>query len=441
MIRQLAAFLGDSFREAMDRRTLLILAVLAAFMILFCFGISFEAESPEKVLAAQAENLGDFRGRSPGPFGGALSGIFKPRCTVGDIRTIEDGGWPEALRGGYSVNIDFADAGQIDALCRTWKSLEARLRGGRPRAQAEVEGPLDPATRRQFLQERFQHLGYNHVEVLEVRADPPSYSVGVRSDYPQEVSGAHHISIGFGLARVPLTEVSVAEAIVAIQIGLANVFAGFIGMLIAISVSASYVPNMLQKGTIDLLLARPLGRARLLCLKYLGAVGFVFILAAFLIGGCWLGLSLRTQYFSPWFLCTVVTVTAMFAVLHSVAVLVGVVTRSGGLSALAAIGLWAVSSAVVGIRQGLKTMFRGEEVPASLQTALDVAYYILPKTRDLGSLNGVFLSRSHLSPQAAERVLPDEFLQVDWTFSICTTALFTVVMLALASAYFRRRDY
>jgi ABC-type transport system involved in multi-copper enzyme maturation permease subunit len=131
----------------------------------------------------------------------------------------------------------------------------------------------------------------------------------------------------------------------------------------------------------------------------------------------------------------------MFAVFHSVSVLVGVLTRSGGLSGLAAIGVWGLSSAVVGVRQGLKVMFQGEEVPAALKTSLDVAYYILPKTKDLASLNTTFLSRSHLSPQAAERVLPAEFLQVDWTFSIVTTALFALFMLALAVAFFRRRDY
>ena len=35
-----------------------------------------------------------------------------------------------------------------------------------------------------------------------------------------------------------------------------------IGMLIAIVVSSAFVPNMLQKGTLDLSLARPISRAR-----------------------------------------------------------------------------------------------------------------------------------------------------------------------------------
>jgi len=204
---------------------------------------------------------------------------------------------------------------------------------------------------------------------------------------------------------------------------------------------SSFVPNMLQKGMIDLILARPLGRMRILLYKYLGGVWFVFVLASFLIGGCWLGLSLRTSYFNPWFLATILTVTAIFAVLYSVAVLFGVLTRSGGLSALIAIGVWGLSSTILGVREALKLMLRPEDVPRSVKTALDVAYAILPKTKDIGELNTFFLSRSHLSPEALRRIIPENAIDVDWLYSFGTTGLFTAAMLGLAIWIFRRRDY
>ena len=115
-----------------------------------------------------------------------------------------------------------------------------------------------------------------------------------------------------------------------LQIGLADMFCSMIGVLVALLVCSSFVPNMLAKGTLDLVLARPIGRAKLLLAKYVGGCWFVFLIACVLIGGAWLALSWRIGYWSPWFLLTVPVATAQFAIPYSVAVLVGVWSRSSG---------------------------------------------------------------------------------------------------------------
>ena len=157
-------------------------------------------------------------------------------------------------------------------------------------------------------------------------------------------------------------------------------------------------------------------------------------------GGSWLAISLRTGYWNPWFLACVLTVTASFAVLYSVSVLFGVLTRNGTVAALASIGLWFLSSTVVSLRHVLERQGMLEESPR-MAAALDVAYTVLPKTTDIGSLNTLFLSKSHLSEAAYERFMAPMIPDVDWTFSLGTTALFTLVVLALAAWRFHRTDY
>src|SRR5688572_14282325 len=48
--------------------------------------------------------------------------------------------------------------------------------------------------------------------------------------------------------------------------------------------TASFIPSMLEKGTIDLLISKPLSRATILLSKYIGAVLFVFLSMVFLMG-------------------------------------------------------------------------------------------------------------------------------------------------------------
>jgi len=226
-----------------------------------------------------------------------------------------------------------------------------------------------------------------------------------------------------------------------IEQGFAEVFAGFLGMVIAVLATSSFVPSMLQKGTLDLVLARPIGRVRLLLAKYLGGLWFIAILATFLVTGCWAGISIRTGYSSPWFLFSIVTVILVFAVLHSVSVLVGVWLRSAVLASLAAFGIWGMSGIIVNIRHSMKMFFFGADVPPAIVQAFEIAYAILPKTKDISLLSTYALSRSYLSPAAFKNIFAHQLPPVDWAFSLGTTAAFAVVTLALAAWIFRRRDY
>ena len=101
-----------------------------------------------------------------------------------------------------------------------------------------------------------------------------------------------------------------------------------IAMLIGIVITAFFVPNMLRKGTVDMLLVKPISRVTLLLYKYVGGLTFIFLNTVVAVGGVWLALGLRSGVWATGFLVMILVITFFFAILYSVSTLFGVLTRS-----------------------------------------------------------------------------------------------------------------
>jgi ABC-type transport system involved in multi-copper enzyme maturation permease subunit len=197
---------------------------------------------------------------------------------------------------------------------------------------------------------------------------------------------------------------------------------------------------MLRKGTLDLTLARPIGRGQLLVGKYLGGLWYVGLLASFAIGGCWIALALGSGYSHPAFLVSIPSLVFSFAALYAVAVLIGVLTRSTGLSALVSAGVWFAASIVGGVRQALQT----EEFlnpPAWVERAVDTAWLALPKIKDVDSLTAQAISDGHGASAELRRMAQVSADQIEPLVSLGTTAGFSVVVVGVAVWVFSRRDY
>jgi hypothetical protein len=101
-----------------------------------------------------------------------------------------------------------------------------------------------------------------------------------------------------------------------------------IAVLVSIVITAFFIPNMLRKGTVDLLVVRPIHRTTLLLYKFVGGLTFIFVNTAVAVLGIWLALGLRSGVWAPTFLLTILVLTFFFAILYSVSALFGVMTRS-----------------------------------------------------------------------------------------------------------------
>lgn len=194
-------------------------------------------------------------------------------------------------------------------------------------------------------------------------------------------------------------------------------------ILLAIFASASFVPHMLEKGNIDLLLSKPISRLQLLMGKYFGGLLVVFINVAFLVIGIWLVISLRFSIFSFAFLNIILSVTFTFAVLYSLIVLFGVITQGSILGMMSAYFIFLILSPVL---YAAKTQFYDAITSGFLRSIIDFLYYIIPKTSEL-------IGKLTINLAVGEGI-------VDWQ-PVLTSLAFAVTTMSYAIFIFHKKDF
>ncbi len=153
-----------------------------------------------------------------------------------------------------------------------------------------------------------------------------------------------------------------------------------LGLLLAIFSSASFVPVMLEKGNIDLLLSKPISRAQLLWGKYFGGILVVLINITFLIIGIWFIISLKFSYWNFAVLWSILLITFAYATLNAIIVLFGVMTKSSILGMMTAYFIYLILSPFLLATKDRMLPFLENKV---LNTILDGFYYIIPKTSEI----------------------------------------------------------
>ena len=98
--------------------------------------------------------------------------------------------------------------------------------------------------------------------------------------------------------------------------------------VLALVSTAGIFPDFLAGGSVDLYLAKPIGRVRLFLTKY--AAGLLFVLLQVLVFtvGAFLVAGLRAGQWEPSLFLAVPLVVCFFSYLYAVCVLLGVLTRS-----------------------------------------------------------------------------------------------------------------
>ena len=196
-----------------------------------------------------------------------------------------------------------------------------------------------------------------------------------------------------------------------------------LGLLLAIFSSSSFIPSMLEKGNIDLLLSKPVSRTELIFGKYLGGLLVVFINVFSLVFGVWLIISLKFGFWDPAFLIISIVVTFTFAVLYSMIVLFGIITQSSVLGMMAAYFTFLIVSPLLFTA---KDRFLVAIDNGFLKNLIKVCYYIVPKTSELmGSL-----LMNITAGKEIESFQP-----------VITSLVFLILMLLFSILIFRKKDF
>ena len=220
---------------------------------------------------------------------------------------------------------------------------------------------------------------------------------------------------------------------------------GSVGITICVAATAFYVPVMLEKGSADLVFTKPLSRSVLYLSRYVTGLIFVGALAAFLNLGIYLGLGLRSGMWYPGILWSTLTLVYLFALVHGVTMLIGLLTKSTPAAMILGIMFFMFNGCVHSTWQmveaygaPLDQMTQGalaeseeealeDEKFEALKTAgrktLNAVHYALPKTTEAPELvvhvqaafgfDKALEARSGFRESESERAAQSDFENVD----------------------------
>lgn len=200
-------------------------------------------------------------------------------------------------------------------------------------------------------------------------------------------------------------------------------FAGMayaLGLFLAVFTTGSQVPNLMKRGTVDLYLTRPVSRTHVLLGRFLGSVTVVAANLAYLCGGVFLVVSLKTGVWNFRFLHAGLLIFFVFLSYLGFMFLVGALSGSTPLSIMIPYAIYMVTMPLVA----------HDKIAAAVDSRLAAnvvqgLYWILPKSAELGKdMVELVLGRGMPSP-----------------VSLATTGAFGLVCLALAVFRFARKDF
>jgi ABC-type transport system involved in multi-copper enzyme maturation permease subunit len=305
---------------------------------------------------------------------------------------------------------------------------------------------LDQLSRGQFERFIISQFGMNgsmdveKVEILSLKEGGARFQVEARPRPGAFRSWPHRLTI-FWAWTLPG---SVPEWIVLYT--LEDWIVGWVGagiaMLLSTIITAFFIPNMLRKGAVDLLLAKPIHRTSLLIYKYIGGLSFMFINTAVVVGGIWLVLGLRSGIWGPGFLMAIFVWTFEFAVIYAVSTLFAVFTRSPVVAILMTCLAWGV---FLGVGKGYQIIEQTKtliDMPKWATITSDTVHFIMPPLKDLDVLLSREITHDLLDADNPARKIADEsYSSIHWGQTIGFCLGWIVVLLGISCWWFATRDY
>lgn len=193
-----------------------------------------------------------------------------------------------------------------------------------------------------------------------------------------------------------------------------------IAMLLSVFTTAGIVPGMLEKGTVDLLLSKPVSRGAILAGATLGAALIVAANVGWFLLGTWLILGFKVGAWHLRYLAALLPIIAAYLVLYGPMAALGMASRSTALVIVIVAAYIFVASPFLEGRAFWFTLITN----GSAQDAINGLYYALPKVDGMGK-TAAALARG---------------AEGDW-MPYWSGALFSAAMFALAWWQFERRDF
>lgn len=211
------------------------------------------------------------------------------------------------------------------------------------------------------------------------------------------------------------------------EIQMISQFPFFIIMTLFIVMTSSFIPSMLEKGTVELILSKPVSRSDIILGKYTGGVIIVFSALTYLITIIWLIISFKTGVWHFSFLTSILWYTFIFAVLYSLIIFTALITKSTVLTLIFNMFLLFPITGLLSLREGVYSLINNKAV----EFILDFIYYLLPKPWDLRTMAVEIIEGKF---NAAQGIL------ISYQ-PLITSVIFIITILSLSIYYFNKKDY
>jgi ABC-type transport system involved in multi-copper enzyme maturation permease subunit len=497
------AILKDSLREAWDSKTLLVMLVLAALFLIGIASIGYTQATPQSVFENYLKEMSEpilrlDRGKrmlamTRGPDGGPPRALASYTLTT--FRNVKEAGhYPN---GEYEFTLvvkpfDPAnpDGKKDEAKKDEAKKDEAKKDDAKKDAEPEADGfetavalwhedgtgrflkiegrnEVDPSkikvrvgavteemVRDFFATELERHTQVPITEFERLPSENPKERVyRIRTGPSSEPRvWPVKLSLLFGLfqSEIPLP---LGVILYLIQDIVISSVGGMIIILIAVIVTAFFIPNMLRPGSVVMLLSKPISRTTLLLFKYFGGLFFVLILSAFVVGGVWLITGIRAGVWAPGVFAVVPLMTLSFAILYAVSTLAAVLTRNSIVAILVTVAfgglLWLVGkveSVAIVFRYQADAVAELKKEEPEYPTWTKVAGGLnraLPRWHDIDVLTGnaVMNSLMTLKQQEARGEAAVQKHLPSWGGTIGVTGLWILAFLFISCWWFSIKDY
>ena len=231
-----------------------------------------------------------------------------------------------------------------------------------------------------------------------------------------------------------------------------DILFGWIGLTLAIIATAGFFPSLMERGAIDVMLAKPMSRSALFLGKYLGSMVFVLFHAVFFVTLTFFVIGFRWRVWLPGYLLTIPLLVLLFSYIYCVSAWVGVVYRSTVAAVLLSLGAWVFFSGIQATADAFEMFPTWKENRLAYNT-LGVARWCIPKTQDITYLaakwSGAGVS-TELVPDVEEDDRPVveragrselQRMAINPFYTIGSSLGFEMIVVLLAMWKFSRSDY
>ena len=246
-----------------------------------------------------------------------------------------------------------------------------------------------------------------------------------------------------------------------ISVVLSNLFVdyyiGWVACILGLVSTAGVFPSLMEKGSIDAIIARPMSRWTIFFAKYAGGLFYMLVQGTFFIVLLFLVVGWRWHVWFPGLLWAIPLVVLLFSYLYCMCVAFGLWTRSGIASLLLTLAMWLFP--ITGVHWGYEASHSALVAKDwhRVQSATATLRWFVPNTTGIVRMvqramddtdplelfeqeadQNVFLSRKELE-YALE--FEKKMIAKPWYYWVGPSLAFEAVVLLLTGWRFSRKDF